>query len=356
MAILDAQQYAYQVSRISSELDATNGKLVEFGVALQGKDSARAGRILTAMVSETESTNASLKRLQPPSKGEDAHQELLAYISTRLKGLAVMQAAVRAEIEYPNQNHEELLKSGLERYSRSEGRFASAASLASDGKTHGTPSSPQSFAPSTVPSVETNHNGLVVVSLALFFPLGLFLMWKYATWRSETKWYVASLFCWPLWARMLDRSRSQSVVWSVGALLAVAEIGLVARLTSVALLIGIVAAIASFAHLTSPRCESAQSDLIARGMAEGKLARSDCLVADAELSGQLELLPRTSPIQQQYVEALNIRDAGAKCLQAAKSTSDVTTADEQLAASVSKLLVVRQALMADLPSPASVNS
>ncbi len=356
MTMLDDQQYAHHLGRISSELDATNGKLVEFGLALQGKDSARAARILTAMVSETESTNASLKRLQPPSKGEDAHQELLAYISTRLTGLAVTQAAVRAEIEYPNQNHEELLKSGLEWYARGEGHFTPTASLASAGKTHGTPASPQSFAPSTVASVETNHNGLVVVSLALFFPLGLFLMWKYATWRSETKWYVASLFCWPLWARMLDRARSQSVVWSVGGLLAVAEIGLVARLTSVALLIGIVAAIASFAHLTSPRCESAQSDLMARGMAEGKLARPDCLVADAELSGQLELLPRTSPIQQQYVEALNIRDSGAKCLQAAKSTSDVTTADEQLAAAVSKLLVVRRALMTDLPVPTSVKS
>jgi len=356
MAILDAQQYAYQVSRISSELDATNGKLVEFGVALQGKDSARAGRILTAMVSETESTNASLKRLQPPAKGEDAQQELLAYISTRLKGLAVMQAAIRAEIEYPNQNHEELLKSGLERYSGGKGHFTSAASLASGGKTRVMPASPQSFAPSTVPALETNHNGLIVLSLVFLFPLGLFLMWKYATWRSETKWCVVSSFCWPLWARLLDRSQSQSVVWGVGGLLAVAEIGLVTRLAAIALLLFITAGIASFARLTSPRCESEQSDLIARGMAEGKLARSDYLVADAELSGQLELLPRTSPIQQQYVEALNIRDTGAKCLQAAKSTSDVTTADEQLAAAVSKLLVVRRALMADLPTPTSVNS
>ncbi len=355
MRMLDDQQYAHQVGRISSELDATNGKLVEFGLALQGKDSARAGRILTAMVSETESTNASLKRLQPPSKGEDAHQDLLAYIFTRLKGLAVMQAAVRAEIEYPDQNHEELLKSGLERYSRREGHFASAASLASDRKAHGTPASPQSFAPSTVAAVKTNHNGLIVLSLVFVFPLGLFLMWKYATWRSEAKWCVASSFCWPLWARVLDRSRSQSVVWSIGGLLAVAEIGLVVRLTPIALLIGIFAAIASFAHLTSPRCESAQSDLMARGMAEGELARSDCLVADAELSGQLELLPRTSPIHQQYLDALDIRDAGAKRLQAAESPSDITSADEQLATAVSKLLLVRQALMADLPAPTSVN-
>lgn len=36
--------------------------------------------------------------------------------------------------------------------------------------------------------------GGIIALLILFFPVGLFLMWKHATWNKTTKWIVTGIF------------------------------------------------------------------------------------------------------------------------------------------------------------------
>ncbi|MBT5775650.1 MAG: hypothetical protein HOH95_14880, partial [Dehalococcoidia bacterium] len=54
----------------------------------------------------------------------------------------------------------------------------------------------------------------IVVLLIVLFPVGLFLMWRYADWQPRTKKIVTSLWVWPMavwWLWKGGRSR-----WEIG--------------------------------------------------------------------------------------------------------------------------------------------
>jgi hypothetical protein len=52
---------------------------------------------------------------------------------------------------------------------------------------------------------------IVIVLLVLFFPLGLFFMWKNGLWSSKVRWIVSGLFLLIVVANMKDKNSSNSI-------------------------------------------------------------------------------------------------------------------------------------------------
>lgn len=50
----------------------------------------------------------------------------------------------------------------------------------------------------------------IIVLLILFFPAGLFLMWKYANWSSKTKWIISGIFIFIILTNLLAGENKQN--------------------------------------------------------------------------------------------------------------------------------------------------
>ncbi|MBI4098202.1 MAG: hypothetical protein HY426_04155 [Candidatus Levybacteria bacterium] len=62
------------------------------------------------------------------------------------------------------------------------------------------------------------QNNLVIIALLiLFFPVGLFLMWKYAGWNKTVKWIITAVFALAIVGGALSPSKSNTTPASVPA-------------------------------------------------------------------------------------------------------------------------------------------
>lgn len=50
----------------------------------------------------------------------------------------------------------------------------------------------------------------IIVLLVLFFPVGLFVMWKYASWPSKAKWVISGIFVFIILTNLLDGDNKQN--------------------------------------------------------------------------------------------------------------------------------------------------
>lgn len=54
----------------------------------------------------------------------------------------------------------------------------------------------------------------IIALLILFFPAGLFLMWKYAKWNKKTKWIITGIFSFILFSGIFDSDKTTSKIES----------------------------------------------------------------------------------------------------------------------------------------------
>lgn len=187
----------------------------------------------------------------------------------------------------------------------------------------------------------------IVLLLVFFFPAGLLLMWKYATWSEDTKWVVSGVYFWPLWMHFVWRQPWG--YWrkvAAGTLLVCAYASMATtRVSGFGLLIAVTAFVWALTVRDPGRTISGPKKQDWRDL-EARLSLCDDLVASIESSVALRLLPAGSPVLSQYVhgldarrEAIDLMDRGGE--------SDPAVARQKLAAAWHDLHAVSSSLAAE---------